>query len=221
MNISGLTNIQAYLPVVSSPAGTGANGAEQITAAKRVFNMEAKGTEGKPFYEYQEKPWLTDPGFEQCEDKNEYLCHKKNIEYLALAATQISHDRFMSTLADTHPEIAAKKFGFTLDRNAFIKVIDYGNTLSEDEKYMLTEALNNFENFKDNLQDRARAFMILVDHDHETFGGRYTLNLDNFQNVIDFGRLFGTSQKAMGAEWVRQVELNAERRDSAYVSVSV
>ncbi len=221
MNISGFTNIQPYLPVVSSPPATGANETEEVSIPARVSTTAVKRSEDDPFYEYQEEPWLTDPGFEQCQDKKEYLYHKKNVEYLALAATQITYERFMKNLADTHPEIAAKKFGFTLDRNAFIKVIDHDDVLSEHEKYLLTEGLNNFENLKDNLQDRARAFMILADHDLETFGGRYNLNLDNFQNVIDFGKIFGTSQKKMGAEWVRQIEMNAERRESVYVSVSV
>lgn len=220
MNISGFTNIQSYMPKVSSPLVAGVNETEEVSTLVRVFDMAAKRTEDEPFYVYSEGPWLTDPGFEQCKDKEEYLYHKKNIEYLALAATQIGYDRFMKNLADAHPEIAAKKFGFTLDRNAFIKVLDYDDALNEEEKYVLTEALNNFENLKDSLQDRARAFMILADHDLEIFGGRYKLNLDNFQDVIDFGKILGASQKQMQVEWILQIELNAEQRDSAYVSVS-
>ncbi|KPW37563.1 hypothetical protein ALP45_02968 [Pseudomonas coronafaciens pv. atropurpurea] len=56
--------------------------------------------------------------------------------------------------------------------------------------------------------------MTLVDHDHETFGGRYNLDISNFQDVIDYGKIMNTSEKNRHNEWVQQVQSNAEKRDS-------
>lgn len=69
VNISGFTNIQPYLPLVRSSSGRGADETGEVSTPVWVFNMATKRTEEEPFYEYQEKPWLSDPGFEQCEDK--------------------------------------------------------------------------------------------------------------------------------------------------------
>jgi hypothetical protein len=221
VNISGFTNIQPYLPVVTSPPGKRANEVEEVPSSEGTPRPSTKGAEEKPFYEYQEEPWLTEPGFTECKDREDYVDFKKRLTEIDLSLTQIRYTVFLKKLADTHPDLAEKKFGFTLDKDASIKVIDYDDSLTDSEKTVLTEAINDFEHMKDSLRSNARAFMTLLDHDLETFGGRYSLNIENFQNVIDFGKILSTSQEQREAEWVRQIESNADRRDSAYVSLTV
>lgn len=221
MNISGFGNVMHYVSVVSSPAVAEANNVEQVSSSERIPGHSTNDVEEKPFYEYQEKPWLTEKGFENCRDREDYVLHKKRVMEIDLSLKQIRYTVFMKKLAETHPEIAEKNFGFTLDEDASIKIIDYNDSLTDSEKNVLTEAINDFEGMKAGLRSTARGLMALVDHDLKTFEGRYSLDIENFQNVIDFGKLLSSSQESREAEWVRQIESYADRRDSAYISLTV
>jgi hypothetical protein len=149
------------------------------------------------------------------------VTRKKLDELMQLGETQRMYDRFMGSLADSHPAIASKPFGFTLGDDASIKIIDNGNSLTETDKQTLTGLINNFETFQSRLQGHAKTLMTLVDHDYESFGNRYRLDLGNFQNVIDFRGIFSVGFNKMETEWVRQIEANAETRDRPYISVAV
>ena len=102
-----------------------------------------------------------------------------------------------------------------------MKIIDYNDSLTENDKTILTQSINEFRSLKTQVQYHAKFIMTLVDHDHQTFEGRYKLDLSNFQDVIDHGKIMNTGEKQMQSEWIRQVESNAEKREFSYISVSV
>ncbi|CAM3411258.1 hypothetical protein PSFL111601_23305 [Pseudomonas floridensis] len=66
----------------------------------------------------------------------------------------------------------------------------------------------------------AKKLMSLVDHDHETFGSRYSLNIENFNSIIDYDKILTAGINQMENEWVRQVKNNAEKANYSYLSVS-
>lgn len=220
MSINGISNGLNGLQQMGSMRGPVSGNAARIHIPATVIEPPAKAVE-RPFYEYQKEPWLTEPGYEDITNREDYVIRKKIVEEIDLALTQLTYTRFMESLADSHPELASKAFGFTLDENASIKIIDYNESLTDDEKSLLADKINNFDGFNLQLQARARAMMTLVDHDHEIFGGRYKLDIDNFQYVIDFNRLLNVSVKKMHSEWVAQVERKAEQRNPSYISLSV
>lgn len=134
-----------------------------------------------------------EPINEHITNRLDYVAHKKRLDVLELALVNVTYDSFRKELQETHPDIARKNFGFTLTESASIKIIDYDNSLTENDTSVLTHAINGFREFKEQLQHHAKTIMTLVDHDHETFGGRYKLNISNFQDVIDYGKIMNTS----------------------------
>ena len=179
-----------------------------------------KSTE-RPFYEYQDEPWLTEPGIEVVAAVGGFVKWAKIEELLDFALMHSVYDSFMRRLGDAHPEIAGKKFGFTLGADTSIKIVGCDDRMTENEKSVLTDAINNHTGFKFQLHLVARGYMTLVDHDRETFGGRYRLDIDNFNRVIDFSKILGAGQAGMHDEWVRQVIANAEQRDSSSILLTV
>ncbi|MCI8212277.1 hypothetical protein AUC61_22345 [Pseudomonas sp. S25] len=169
-----------------------------------------------PFYEYQKEPWRTDPTSEYGETF--YVSIKKIDELLSLLSTQRTYEAFRADLFDAHPEMANKAFGFTLDRDASIKIIDRTNNLSDSEKANLTELINNYKSFKLDLQGHARTLMMLVDHDWQAFGGRHKLTIENFQTVIDFSTILKGDIGDMELEWISQIEAGAERLGGSSIS---
>ncbi|MCI8212280.1 hypothetical protein AUC61_22360 [Pseudomonas sp. S25] len=174
-----------------------------------------------PFYQYKKEPWLSEPVFECLKNLHGYVLEQKLFERLHLASAKRAHDGFINALADVHPEIASKKFGYTLGADASIKVIDYDESLTEAERDVLTKALNGFEGFKSELQRVAKSMMTLIDHDDETFGGRYAVSIESFQHVIDFNKVLRSSIEDMHDEWVGQVKNHAEQQGSSHIDLTV
>ncbi|PYD17969.1 MULTISPECIES: hypothetical protein [Pseudomonas syringae group] len=221
MNINGVSN------PVNIPQQVGlVTGAKHVDPTEDVslqgaIASEVKTTEKNVFYEYQKEPWLLEPINEHITNRLDYVAHKKRLDVLELALVNVTFDSFRKQLQETHPDIARKNFGFTLTESASIKIIDYDNSLTENDTSVLTHAINGFREFKEQLQHHAKTIMTLVDHDHETFGGRYKLDISNFQDVIDYGKIMNTSVQKMQDEWIQQVQSNAEKRDFSYISLAV
>ncbi len=174
-----------------------------------------------PFYQYKKEPWLSEPVSECVKNLQGYVLEQKLFERLHLASAKRAHDGFIKALADVHPEMASKKFGYTLGADASIKVIDYDESLTEADRDVLTKALNGFEEFKSELQRVAKSMMTLIDHDDETFGGRYAVSIENFQHVIDFNKVLRSSIEDMHDEWVGQVKNHAQQQDSSRIDLTV
>ncbi|KTB64501.1 hypothetical protein [Pseudomonas syringae] len=221
LNINGIPNQAGTLQQIKLMHSVSNAEPTEDISPKDIVASEAKLTKEKKFYEYQKEPWLIEPINEHIKNRIDYVNDKKLHEILELALMNITYSSFQEQLQDSYPELARKKFGFTLDENASLKIIDYDNSLTENDKSVLTQAINDFRDFKSQAQRHAKTIMTLVDHDHKTFGGRYTLDISNFQDVIDYGKIMNTSEKNMHSEWVQQVQSNAEKRDFSYLSVSV
>ncbi|WP_024675685.1 hypothetical protein ACTACG_14715 [Pseudomonas syringae] len=221
LNISGIPNQAGTLQQIKLMHSVSNAEPTEDISPKDIVAPEAKLTKEKKFYEYQKEPWLIEPIDEYITNRREYVFVKKLFDVLELALISNTYDSFREKLQEIHPEIASKNFGFTLNENASIKIIDYDNSLTENDKSVLTHAINGFREFKGQIQQHATTIMTLVDHDHETFGGRYRLDISNFQEVIDYGKIMNSSTKKMQNEWIQQVQSNAEKRDFSYISLSV
>ncbi|WP_122666609.1 hypothetical protein [Pseudomonas viridiflava] len=221
MNTNGIENGLSCLQQLSLIRSQVASPSGKNAEVEEVIDSAAIEPKAKPFYEYQEEPWLTDPGFEQVSNRYCYVFHKEISVRLELGLAKLDHDRFMKELADTHPKIASKNFGYTLDRDADIKIIDYDSSLTDNDQQVVVDLMSRRDGFKAALQSVARGMMTLVDHDRdrEIFGSRYNLDIDDFQFVIDFQKIFNVPLDKVGEEWILQIQRNAERRDSSDISV--
>nr|WP_050586977.1 hypothetical protein [Pseudomonas asturiensis] len=186
------------------------------------MTADATTAKEKPFYEYEKEPWLSEPVDPLITNREEYVAYTKVFSAMEQDLMRITYDAYRKELIDTHPDIANKKFGFTLDESASLKIIDYDNSLTETDRAVLTESINNFQELKSMVQANANMLMVLVlvDHDHETFGNRYNLNIENFHSIIDYDKILNTGINLMQSEWVRQVQSNAEKISHSYISVS-
>ncbi|AKF47530.1 MULTISPECIES: hypothetical protein [Pseudomonas] len=221
MNINGIPN-PANIPQQSALV-TGVKNVdptEDISLQEAIASDE-KATEKNVFYDDQKEPWLLESINEHITNRLDYVAHKKRLDVLELALVNVTYDSFRKELQETHPDIARKNFGFTLTESASIKIIDYDNSLTANDTSVLTHAINEFRELKEQIQHHAKTIMTLVDHDHETFGGRYKLDISNFQDVIDYGKIMNTSVQKMQDEWINQVQSNAEKRDFSYISLAV
>jgi hypothetical protein len=221
VNINAVSNNPASLQYMTAVRSSEPDRVSENHISEKAVEPAEKVIEEPPFYEYRKEPWLTEPGYTDAQSREEYVALKKIDQYINLSLMQFAYDGFMKTLVDTHPDIASKKFGFTLSEDATLKIIDYENRLTEDDKTVLVESMRRFDNFELRLQVCAKGMMALVDHDHKTFGGRYMLDISNFQDVIDFRKILSVGAKAMNNEWAGQVSANAEARDPSYISLSV
>ncbi|WP_241000193.1 hypothetical protein [Pseudomonas viridiflava] len=189
-------------------------------ARATAVTADTPATKEKPFYEYQKEPWLSEPVNPLVTNREQYVAEEKLFNAMNLDLMRITYDAYRKELADTYPELATKKFGFTLDEDASLKIIDHDNSLTEADRAVLTESINNFRELKSMVQANAKMLMKLVDHDHETFGSRYDLNIGNFHHVVDYGKIINAGAHHMENEWIRQIESNAEKMDHSYISVS-
>jgi hypothetical protein len=221
VNISDFSNIQPYLPKVSSSPGRSGNSLEEVPSSERIPGPSTKGAEGKKFYEYEEQPWLTDPTIEFATSREEYVFYKGLVLAAQLRLLKDSYSTALVDLADAHPDIAAKKFSITMSEDGAIKIIDTHNEMSDEDIDTLTMFLNDASYLRGSVQMVVQGILLLADHDHDTFGGRYGVGLEDIKRVLDIGKILNESVDMMRGEWVRQIETNAERLPVSYVSVSV
>ncbi|MBX8529711.1 hypothetical protein K5D32_08575 [Pseudomonas cichorii] len=226
MNISSVVSnaVKPQLPSVqpglSTPAKTAVSEAEPTLSAK-----EARA---KEFYTREEEPWkgkfyIYSDDFIKSEKrpmtKEHYLKHLESSAWINLTVQQSYYDSFRKELIELRPDLANKGFSYTLGDDAQIKIIATENSLSEDEIKWLTDTLNNIEAFKESVQSHAKAMMALVDHDTERFGGKYILNLMNFQDTIDYGKIVAVRKNDLSEEWIRQIHENAEKREPSLIDI--
>ncbi|MBX8591480.1 hypothetical protein K5D56_19130 [Pseudomonas cichorii] len=207
-------------PGVSTPIKTAAPEAESALSAK-----EARA---KAFYTREKEPWKGKfynygDNFIKSEErpmtKDFYLGQLETDASIDLTLMQCYYDDFRKELVELRPDLANKGFGYTLGDDAQIKVISYENSLNEDEIKWLTKTLNNIEELKENVISHAKIMMELVDHDTEKFGGKYILNLMNFQDTIDYGKVVAVRRNEMSDEWIRQIHQNAEKREPSLIDI--
>lgn len=172
------------------------------------------------FYQYEEQPWLNESGLPFF-TKSRFIWHQEMASKIDLNFMLMRYDDIRNKLRDSHPELAEKKFGFTLDESANLTILDYNNILSNQERDFLRNLLNNHATLKGLAQRHAKVMMTLLDHDTDTFGRRYNLTLDNFRHTIDYAKILEQGSEKMHQEWIRQVQNNAEKRDISSLNIEV
>jgi len=138
---------------------------------------------------------------------------------LELLSVRRQYGEFYERLKDLRPDIASTGFGFTLDENAKIKILDSTEKLSEADKSWLTEEINTFKDIRQHVRKHSEMLIQLVETDIHKFGGKYNLNAQNFQKTINYGEILN---EKWGGRWVsiddfitKQVIDNAKKRPTA------
>lgn len=103
-----------------------------------------------------------------------------------------SFEAFQSQLSATHPDLASKKYGFTVEADGKLKVLNTAGQLSTSETQRLTDLLNESADLKAAASAFRDASIDMVDADSPWSGsylGRYNLTKENFANTIDLAPL--------------------------------
>ncbi|ROM83112.1 hypothetical protein BK654_02955 [Pseudomonas brassicacearum] len=106
---------------------------------------------------------------------------------------KLSFEEFQSALAYTYPDLADKKFGFTIEADGNLKALDSSGQLSAADMDRLNQLLNASSALKSAASSYRDASIDLVAADAPwggNFTGGYILNKDNFASTIDLGALF-------------------------------
>ena len=135
---------------------------------------------------------------------------------LELLSVRRQYGEFYERLKDLRPDIASTGFGFTLDENAKIKILESTGKLSDADKSWLTEEINAFKDIRQHVRKHSETLIQLVETDIQKFGGKYNLNAQNFQKTINYGDILN---EKWGGRWAsiddymtKQVIENAEKR---------
>ncbi|KPX45954.1 hypothetical protein ALP91_100595, partial [Pseudomonas savastanoi pv. glycinea] len=152
------------------------------------------------FYTREEEPWLQftsnhpdekDPTKKVIRPmtKELYLEHL-NVDALLMSELQSCfYQEFRAELIDLRPDLTGKNFSYTIGDDAELKIIDLDDKLGINEIKYLSDAINQKTHLKDAAITHAKILMTLADHDTDTFKGTYKLDLLNFQNIIDLGKI--------------------------------
>ena len=151
--------------------------------------------------------------------------HKNAHESLKLA-----FEDFKSALSDVFPDLANKKFGFTIEADGNLKVLNTANELSASDMDQLNSLLNASSSLKMVANGYRDTSIELVAADAGWGGshlGKYNLTKDNFANTIDMAALFLPKGNAPSAEAIdgyfshqlwRKGELGTPQTDAAIVA---
>ncbi|RMN36896.1 hypothetical protein ALQ61_05616 [Pseudomonas coronafaciens pv. zizaniae] len=108
-------------------------------------------------------------------------------------ALKTSYEAFKSTLASVYPDLASKKFGFTIEANGNLKATNSSGELSEADTKQLNTLLNASSGLKAAAATYRQTAIDMVDADSPWSGsylGRYNLTKENFADSLDLGALF-------------------------------
>ena len=106
---------------------------------------------------------------------------------------KFSFEEFQSAVAHAYPDLADKKFGFTIEADGSLKALDSSGQLSSSDLNRLNNLLNASSSLKTAASSYRDASIDLVAADSVWGGsylGGYNLNKDNFASTIDLGALF-------------------------------
>ncbi|MCI3946801.1 hypothetical protein K0038_03875 [Pseudomonas syringae] len=224
-------NINASLSTLQSSRGT-LNSRPSTPPPENVKSDTAKPVikqrnPNEEFYRYVDSPWLTKnskgeiasfykalPQEELDDLKNSYLKDLIKTSNLEMCRMYDNYHDFKQQLPYLNPELSKKNFGFTLGFDEEIQVTDPDGVLTPAEFTYLTEKLNERQSLKDDLRKNAKSIMELVDHYTEKLDTRYTLNLENYSKVIDYGQVFSRNHIGNFINTILyQVERNAPKRE--------
>ncbi|WP_193058948.1 MULTISPECIES: hypothetical protein [Pseudomonas] len=111
----------------------------------------------------------------------------------AQSVLNVTFKTFQSTLAATYPDLAGTKYGFTVEADGALKVLNEAGQLSSSQTQRLTLLLNQSKDLKAAAITFRDASIDMVDADSPWSGnylGRYSLTKENFAATIDLVPLF-------------------------------
>tara|TARA_R110001599_G_scaffold36463_3_gene114306 strand:- start:550 stop:1245 length:696 start_codon:yes stop_codon:yes gene_type:complete len=156
------------------------------------------------------------------EARDIYKVHEETTKLSkAMGATQnemkSAWDQIQVDLEKSNPALAAKDFGFSLDADGNLMVLERSDELSELELNVLTEVLNGSHSLKTHANDFARLAMDFIKADHVSMGlGKFNLDMNNFHSTIDFERMLDyeqTGSARWNATWYNQVWNKGDERN--------
>ncbi|WP_411379083.1 hypothetical protein [Pseudomonas sp. MPB26] len=115
-----------------------------------------------------------------------------------------SFQAFQATLWSSAPDLASKKYGFTVEADGKLKVLDTAGQLSSSDTQRLTDLLNKSLGLKAAAVTYRDASIDLVDADSPWSGsymGFYSLTKENFATTIDLAPLFKDTRTMVPAEF--------------------
>jgi len=228
LNISSVINASKLYPVVPDKAkdvekptiGNDSLVDSEIKNADQAYVAVSEQTKEIEYYSREEKPWLTYeskwPSLHDSDKKQMYLFDMTVESMGRLRDIRFTFKEFSERLKDLRPDIANTNYGFTLDENAKIKILDGRNKLSEADKLWLTDEINKFKDFGTSIHAHSKALVTLVAH-REDFGGRYSLNRHNFQSVIDYGEILNMTLENQHAHFIKMVHDYAPRKSESLI----
>lgn len=108
----------------------------------------------------------------------------------ALNTLKASFKAFESALSATAPDLAGKKYGFTVEADGHLKVLDSASQLSSSDTKRLTDLLNQSPGLRAAAVAYRNASIDTVDADSVWSGlGYYSLTNENFAQTIDLAPL--------------------------------
>jgi len=228
LNISSVVNASKLYPGVPDKAkevekptiGIKSLADSEIKNTDQVYVSVSEQTEEFKHESREKKPWLTHeskwPSLHDSDKKQMYLFDMTVESIGRLRDIRFTFKEFSERLKDLRPDIANTNYGFTLDENAKIKILDGRNKLSEADKLWLTDEINTFKDFGTTIHAHAKALMTLVDH-REDFGGKYNLNRHNFQSVIDYGEILNMTWENQHEKFIKMVYDYSPRKSESLI----
>lgn len=218
MIISSETNVGLSSGIPGKAPAT-PRAAQRDVATTNLIQLDDKKStpnDDSQFYTYEEAPWQA-----KGMSKEIYIENVRASGISSLNNVYAEYSSFKQDLAYTNPELANKYFGFGLRADLSIAVTDPDNVLTDAELGFLSEKMNQLDTLKEHMRTHARAVLQLVDHD-DMFEGRYSLTLDTFQSVIDYGAIFCRNPtNSFNDAWIDQVERGATQRERSLINVKV
>ncbi|KWS33602.1 hypothetical protein [Pseudomonas syringae] len=166
-------------------------------AQKEAFKNAAASTPAVVYHPSTEVPATTEPmeavdtwiGRSQSPDFPQKAAQHGN----STEALKTSYEAFTSTLASVYPDLASKKFGFTIEANGNLKATNSSGELSDADTQQLNTLLNASSGLKAAAATYRERAIDMVDADSPWSGsylGRYNLTKENFASSLDLGALF-------------------------------
>ncbi|KAE9648702.1 hypothetical protein EJA70_00110 [Pseudomonas sp. PB103] len=121
----------------------------------------------------------------------------------AFESLKMAFEEFKSALSDTFPDLANKKFGFTVEADGSLKALNPDSELSASDMDQLNALLNASGALKTAANSYRDTSIELVAADAGWGGshlGKYNLTKENFANTIDLAALFIPKGNAPSAE---------------------
>ncbi|MBD8238972.1 hypothetical protein SOM46_12000 [Pseudomonas fluorescens] len=141
----------------------------------------------------------------------------------AHSTLKASFQAFQATLSTTAPDLASKKYGFTVDADGSLKVLNTAGQLNSSDTQRLTDLLNKSLGLKTAAVTYRDAAIDMTDASSPWSGsamGYYSLTQENFANTIDLAPLFKDKHSMVpaefrDAEFVTQLAYKGERATEA------